>query len=429
MSPSRQAREVTTTRRIDRVEGPFSLDLVLPGSKSIALRHILMSTLAVEATRLEGVPRCDDIDAMLDCVARLGTSVGRDGKTATLHPAGGSCGPVQLDLGMSGVSLRLLLAHAALRTTRTTFTGHAQLHHRPNRDLLESLEEIGCTVESAEGFLPVSITGPAVPEAHATLRTDVTSQYLTALLLSAAGLPRGLRIRLRGERASASYIGVTETEMARRGALVRWIDDATVFVPPGRYRGGRVVIEGDASAATYHMALATLHRGTVSFSNLGNDTRQGEFAFADVCERAGARIERAPESVRVSGTGHLESLGTVDFSNMPDAAPTAMAMAPFLPNPTRLTGLATLRVKECDRIAAGTAELRKVGVRVDEFDDAMTIYPAANPHPADLETYEDHRMAMALSVLASRIGDCRIQGADCVTKTYADYWDDFGRVY
>ena len=418
-----------TTRRIDRVGGPFALDLVLPGSKSIALRHILMSTLAHEPTRLEGVPRCDDVDAMLDCARRLGTSVARDGKTATLRPAAESRGAVQLDLGMSGVSLRLLLAHAALRTTRTTFGGHAQLHHRPNRDLLETLEQIGCTVESADGFLPISITGPAAPAPEASLRTDVTSQYLTALLLSAPGLPSGLKLRLEGQRASASYIGVTETEMARRGGTVRWKDDVTVFVPPGRYRGGRVVIEGDASAATYHMALATLHRGTASFSNLGSDTRQGEFAFAEVCERAGARIDRGPASVRVSGPAKLKALGTVDFSNMPDAAPTAMAIAPFLPAPTRLTGLATLRVKECDRIAAGTAELRKVGVQVDEDDDAMTIYPADDPHPADLETYEDHRMAMALSVLASRIGGCRIQGAECVTKTYADYWDDFGRVY
>lgn len=418
-----------TTRRIDRVEEPFAFDLVLPGSKSIALRHVLMSMLARGPTQLEGVPRCDDIDAMLDCARRLGTSVMRDGKTAMLGPPAQACGDVHLDLGMSGVSLRLLLAHAALRTTRTTFTGHAQLHHRPNHDLLETLEEIGCTVESAAGFLPVSITGPAALQPEATLRTDVTSQYLTALLLSAPGFPSGLTLGLEGARASASYIGVTETEMARRGAEVRWVDDATVFVPPGQYRGGRVVIEGDASAATYHMALATLHRGTVSFANLGRDTHQGEFAFADVCKRAGARIDRGPTSVRVSGPGELKPVGTVDFSNMPDAAPTAMAMAPFLPVPTRLTGLATLRVKECDRIAAGTAELRKVGVQVDEDDDAMTIYPTDDPHPADLETYEDHRMAMALSVLASRIGGCRILGAECVTKTYADYWDDFGLVY
>lgn len=418
-----------TTRHIDRVAAPFALDLVLPGSKSIALRHILMSTLAREPTRLEGVPRCDDIDAMLDCARRLGASVKRDGKTATLRPAAESCGAVQLDPGMSGVSLRLLLAHAVLRTTRTTFQGHAQLHHRPNRDLLETIEEIGCTVESAAGYLPISIAGPATPAPEATLRTDVTSQYLTALLLSAPGFPSGLKLGLEGGRASASYIGVTETEMARRGVEVRWMDDATVFVPPGQYRGGRVAIEGDASAATYHMALATLHRGTVSFSNLGRDTRQGEFAFAEVCERAGARIDRGPTTVRVSGPADLKPLGTVDFSNMPDAAPTAMAVAPFLPNPTRLTGLATLRVKECDRIAAGTAELRKVGVEVDEDDDAMTIYPADDPRPADLETYQDHRMAMALSVLASRIGGCRIHGAECVTKTYADYWDDFGLIY
>lgn len=418
-----------TTHRIDRVERPFALDLVLPGSKSIALRHVLMSTLAREPTRLDGVPRCDDVDAMLDCAGRLGASVTRDGKNATLRPAAESCGAVQLDLGMSGVSLRLLLAHAALRPTRTTFTGHAQLHHRPNRDLLRTLEEIGCTVESAAGFLPISVTGPASPAPEATLRTDVTSQYLTGLLLSAPGFPNGLKLRLEGERASASYIGVTETEMARRGAAVRWVDEATVFVPPGQYRGGSVVIEGDASAATYHMALATLHRGTVSFENLGSDTHQGEFAFAEVCERAGARIDRGPTSVRISGPGQLKPLGSVDFSNMPDAAPTAMALAPFLPNPTHLTGLATLRVKECDRIAAGTAELRKVGVRVDEFADAMTIHPTADCQAADLETYEDHRMAMALSVLASRIGGCRIHGAECVTKTYADYWDDFTRVY
>ena len=243
-----------------------------------------------------------------------------------------------------------------------------------------TLEEIGCTVESAAGFLPISVTGPASPAPEATLRTDVTSQYLTGLLLSAPGFPSGLKLRLEGERASASYIGVTETEMARRGAAVRWVDEATVFVPPGQYRGGSVVIEGDASAATYHMALATLHRGTVSFENLGSDTHQGEFAFAEVCERAGARVDRGPASVRISGPGQLKPLGTVDFSNMPDAAPTAMAIAHLsCRTPPDLTGLATLRVKECDRIAAGTAELRKVGVQVDEDDDAMTIHPADGP--------------------------------------------------
>ena len=419
---------MTTARRIERVAEPFSVDITLPGSKSIVLRHILMSTLAAEPTRLDGVPRCDDVDAMFDCVGRLGTSVSRSRKTALLTPGRSARGPVELDLGMSGVSLRLLLAHAALRTAPTAFTGHAQLHRRPNKDLLDALQALGCAVRSADGYLPISITGPAAPAQETALRTEVTSQFLTALLLAAPAFPHGLTVRLCGDRTSASYIGVTEAEMARRGASIRWLADDAVFVPPGRYRGGDVLIEGDASGATYHMALATLHAGRVRFPNLGGTTDQGEFAFANVCERAGAQVERGGEAVRITGPGELQPLGTVDCGDMPDAAPTLMAMAPFLPEPTRLTGLATLRVKECDRLAAGTTELRKAGVQVDEYEDAMTVYPS-DPQPTEFDTYEDHRMAMALSVLASRIGGCAIRGAECVSKTYADYWDDFELIY
>ena len=419
-----------TTRRIERLQRRFAVDLVLPGSKSIALRHIVMSTLANAPTQLDGVPRCDDVDALFDAVRRLGVSVKRQGKTAMVTPASAPVRePVEVDLGMSGVSLRLLLANASLRTATTRFTGHAQLHRRPNADLLDALERIGCEVESNDGCLPIAITGPTSPGDQTTLKTGVTSQYLSGLLLAAPRLPLGLTIHLEDDRASASYIGVTETEMARRGIDVRTVDDATLFVPPGEYGGGRVTIEGDASAATYHAAMATLHGGSVRFANLGDDTHQGEYAFVGLCERAGANVERLGNSVRIGGGRRLKPLGEVDMKDMPDAAPTLMAMAPFLPAATHLTGLATLRVKECDRIAAGTAELRKAGVRVDEFDDAMTVHPIDELRPAAFDTYQDHRMAMAMSVLASKVGGCDIVGAECVSKTYADYWEDFGRLY
>lgn len=421
---------MTTTRRIERLAKPFSVDMTLPGSKSIALRHIVMSTLAAQPTRLDGVPRCDDVDAIFDAVGRLGVHVDRRAKTATLTPPQlVTGGDVELDLGMSGVSLRLLLAHAALRSTTTSFTGHAQLHARPNADLLDALEQIGCTTSSNAGALPISITGPVSPARETTLNTGVTSQFVSALMLAAPGFPQGLTIHLRGERASASYIGVTEAEMARRGVLVDRVDDTSLRIARADYLGGHVVIEGDASAATYHAALATLHGGCVRFANLGTDTRQGDFAFLEVCKRAGARVELHRDAVSVTGEGHLNPLGEVDFKDMPDAAPTLMAMAPFLPAPTHLTGLATLRVKECDRIAAGTIELRKAGVRVDERDDAMTVYPAGDLRATTFDTYEDHRMAMALSVLASKVGGCAINGAECVSKTYADYWEDFDRIY
>lgn len=421
---------MTDRRTIPRIASSFSADITLPGSKSIALRQLVMSALADEPTRVDGIPRCDDVDAMFVALERLGVDVERQRKSARLvPPAQPFATDVVLDLGMSGVSLRLLLAHAALRTSTTRFTGHRQLHHRPNADLLESLRLIGCKIESTpEGRLPITVTGPASPAAQTTLATSVTSQYLSGLMLSASGLPAGLTITLVGERTSASYLDVTTTEMAKRGVHVRTPDPDTVVVPPGNYRGGDVMIEGDASAATYHAALATLHGGRVTFTNLGDSTRQGDFAFFDLCERMGAEVSRGTNRVTIQGPTSPTAVGNANMVNMPDAAPTLMAMAPFLPTPTHISGLATLRVKECDRIACGAKELRKAGVRVEEFEAAMTIHPCQTLQPTGFDTYEDHRMAMALSVVAGKVGGCVIHGADCVAKTYADYWEDFDRV-
>ena len=419
-----------TAQPIARVERPFAVDVTLPGSKSIALRHILMSTLADVPTRLVGVPRCDDVDSMFDAVGRLSVDVQRTGKHAhVVPPAEPFSLDVELDLGMSGVSLRLLLAQAALRTSTTRFTGHRQLHDRPNADLLDALRVIGCEVEDDEGRLPIVVRGPATPAPETPLAMGVSSQYLSGLLLMAPSLPRGLTIHLRGSATSASYVGVTQAEMARRGVEVRIVAPSTVTVPPGVYQGGDVVIEGDASAATYHAALATLHGGRVHLANLGEATRQGDYAFLALCERIGATVDRSDSRVTIEGPHRLRALGEVDMIDMPDAAPTLMAMAPLLPTATHITGLATLRVKETDRIAFGVAELRKAGVRVEEYDAAVTVQPSAELRSVDFETYEDHRLAMALSVLASKIGGCRVLGADCVSKTYADYWQDFDRIY
>ena len=416
-------------RTIPRIDSAFAAVVTLPGSKSIALRHLLMSALADGPTHLDGIPRCDDVNAMFEALQRLGVSVEREGKSARLAPpAVPFASDVVLDLGMSGVSLRLLLAHAALRTSTTRFTGHGQLHQRPNADLLDSLRWIGCEIESNEGRLPIAVTGPASPAAQTRLATGVTSQYLSGVMLSAPGLPAGLTIALTGARTSASYLDVTTTEMAKRGIHVQTPDANTVVVPPGSYRGGDFLIEGDASAATYHAALATLHGGRVTFANLGESTRQGDFAFLGLCERMGAEVSRGTDRVTIQGPRSPTAVGDADMVNMPDAAPTLMAMAPFLPAPTHIKGLATLRVKECDRIACGARELRKAGVQVEEFDTSMTIHPANVLQPTGFDTYEDHRMAMALSVVASKVGGCVITGADCVAKTYADYWEDFDRV-
>ncbi|MCE2425764.1 MAG: hypothetical protein J4F45_11830 [Pseudomonadales bacterium] len=345
-----------TAQPIARVERPFSVDVTLPGSKSIALRHILMSTLADGPTRLVGVPRCDDVDSMFDAVGRLSVDVQRTGKHAhVVPPAEPFSLDVELDLGMSGVSLRLLLAQAALRTSTTRFTGHRQLHDRPNADLLDALRVIGCEVEDDEGRLPIVVRGPATPAPETPLAMGVSSQYLSGLLLMAPSLPRGLTIHLRGSATSASYVGVTQAEMARRGVEVRIVDPSTVTVPPGVYQGGDVVIEGDASAATYHAALATLHGGRVHLANLGEATRQGDYAFLALCERIGATVDRSDSRVTIEGPHRLRALGEVDMIDMPDAAPTLMAMAPLLPTATHITGGQGNRPHRlrCRRVAQG----------------------------------------------------------------------------
>ena len=425
---SQNSAAATEVRAIPRLRRGFDVRLALPGSKSIALRQLLIASLAPVPTRLGGIPRCDDVDAMLDAIGRLGGTVERDGDGALISPPPRAPGDVTLHLGMSGVSLRFLIARAALNTGSTQIGGHSQLSRRPNGDLLDALRHLGCQVSArGDGFAPLTVRGPERLGAETKLRTNVSSQYLSALLLSAPAFPDGLIIHLEDERASASYVALTTAEMARQGVQVLAPDEHTLVVPPAQYAGGETTIEGDASAATYHAALATLHGGTVTLTNLGETTVQGDYAFMGLCERLGATIQREPDRVRIQGPKALAPLGTIDMSNMPDAAPTVMAMAPFLPTPTHITGLATLRIKECDRIAAGCTELSRAGVAVEEFEDAMTVHPAPELRPALFATYEDHRMAMSMSVLASRIGACSIEDPNCVAKTYADYWHDFAR--
>ncbi|MYE23387.1 MAG: 3-phosphoshikimate 1-carboxyvinyltransferase [Gammaproteobacteria bacterium] len=416
----------TEARAIPRLSPGFDVRLALPGSKSIALRQLLIASLAPRPTRLVGIPRCDDVDAMLDAIGRLGGTVERDGDGALISPPPRTPRDVSLHLGMSGVSLRFLIARAGLNAGSTQIGGHPQLSRRPNADLLNALRHLGCQVSGgSDGFAPVTVRGPSHLGAETKLRTSVSSQFLSALLLSAPAFPQGLTIHLEDERASASYVALTTAEMARRGVEVLAPDEQTLVVPPAQYTGGDATIEGDASAATYHAALATLHGGTVTLTNLGESTVQGDYAFIGLCERLGATIRRESDQVRIHGAKSLRPLGNIDMSNMPDAAPTLMAIAPFLPTPTHITGLATLRIKECDRIAAGCTELRRAGVAVEEFEDAMTVHPPRDFRPTRFATYEDHRMAMAMSVLASRIGHCEIEDPDCVAKTYADYWHDF----
>ena len=418
--------------------GSFHFETPLPGSKSLTLRDCAIAALADGTSTIRYPGECDDYWRMKDCLRRLGIAVddstedvvritGRGGEFAP--------GPISLDTGQSAVSTRLLLAMAALRPDSTTIDGHISMRNRPNKALVDALASLGAQLQSTnDGHLPITITGTRHLRGPVRVPSNISSQYLTSLLIVAPLLDSGLVIEVEGELTSKPYVDLTLDEMAKFDVRAANHDYRRLAVAPQVYRASAIDVEGDASAASYFAALATLHGARITLSNLGSGTRQGDYAFFGLCEKLGAHVERSAAGTLIEGpprlTGGFD--GAVDMTSMPDVAPTLMMLAPFLSRPTRITGLATLRVKECDRIAAPTRELRKLGVTVEEGPDyvviePLTADPPARPPIVEIETYHDHRIAMSFGVLASRLPGLRILDPGCVAKTYPNYWKDWHR--
>jgi 3-phosphoshikimate 1-carboxyvinyltransferase len=423
--------------------GAFDFETPLPGSKSLTLRDCAIAALADGTSTIRYPGECDDYWRMKDCLKRLGIAVDdTQSEVVRISGRGGEFngGDVELDVGQSAVTTRLLLALASLRPAATVIDGHISMQKRPNKDLVDALRALGATLESTrDGHLPVRVTGTRGMKGPARVPGTISSQYLTSLLAIAPLIDGGLTIEVEGELTSKPYVDLTLDEMAKFGVNVENHDYRRLVARPQSYRAGEIDVEGDASAASYFAALATLHGAKITLSNLGMRTRQGDYSFFALCEKLGARVVRNADSTVIEGPRSLAVAfdGAVEMDRMPDVAPTLMMIAPFLARATRITGLATLRVKECDRIAAPTRELRKLGVMVEEGPDYMVIQPLdefakqrrANREATrvEIETYHDHRIAMSFGVLGSRLPGLRILDPGCVAKTYPNYWRDWER--
>jgi len=408
--------------------------VALPGSKSISNRVLLLAALAEGRTGVEGLLEADDTDRMLDALAALGVRVGRDRATrrAVVDGAGGRF-PVRrtvLDLGNAGTAFRPLTAVLALGGGEHRLDGVARMRERPIGDLVDALRATGATVRylGAEGFPPVE-TGGEGGEAGGTIpiRGDVSSQFTTALLM-ALPLARGAaqaasRVALTTPLISRPYVEITTRLMARFGVDVGTPDPSTFVVPAGaRYRSpGTIHVEGDASSASYFLAAGVLGGGPVRVTGVGRDAIQGDVGFADVIAGLGADVRFGPDWIETRAGRRLDG-GTIDCTAIPDAAMTLAITALSAREPTTLVGIASWRVKETDRIAAMATELRKLGARVDEAADALTIHPAARLVPAAISTYDDHRMAMCFSLAALLGVAVTIRDPACVRKTFPDYF-------
>ncbi|MDT3669616.1 MAG: bifunctional 3-phosphoshikimate 1-carboxyvinyltransferase/cytidylate kinase [Aromatoleum sp.] len=407
----------------------------LPGSKSISNRTLLLAALAEGKTEIRDLLASDDIERMLDALRALGIEWSRDGESDTYRVTGGAgTFPVKhadLFLGNAGTAFRPLTAALALSGGEYRLSGVPRMHERPIGDLVDGLRQVGADVRYAgtEGFPPLHIL-PAVirPGGVVRVRGDVSSQFLTALLMALPLTGVETTIEVVGELISKPYISITLELMKRFGVDVRREGWARFVVPGGvRYRSpGTVFVEGDASSASYFLAAGAIGGGPVRVEGVGRDSIQGDVRFAEALSTLGAEIRVGDNWIEAEASrkGRLKAFD-LDLNHIPDAAMTLAVAALFTDGPCRLRNIASWRVKETDRIAAMATELRKVGATVEEGADYLCVTPPDELTAAAIDTYDDHRVAMCFSLVS--LGGCRVRINDprCVNKTFPTYFERF----
>lgn len=402
--------------------------VALPGSKSISNRTLLLAALARGTTTLTGLLESDDTQVMLDALRTLGIAW-RDlaGHRYEVVGAGGAF-PVKradLDLGMSGLSMRTLVAALAFSGGQYRADGAPRMRERPIGDLVDALRPLGADIhyEMANGYPPLLIGTGALAAAPVRIRGDVSSQFLTALLQALPLLRQEVAVTVEGELVSRPYVEITLDLMQRFGVTVAREGTATFRVPAGDgYRSpGTLPVEGDASGASYFLAAGVLGGGPVRVTGVGRDSIQGDVAFADELARRGADVRFGPDWIETQAGAALSG-GTIDCVAIPDAAMTLAIIALFASAPTTLTNIASWRVKETDRLSAMATELRKLGAGAEEGADWLRVTPPARFTPATIATYDDHRMAMCFSLASLAAIPVTIDDPGCVRKTFPGYF-------
>ncbi len=395
-----------------------------PGSKSITNRALVCAALAPGRSRLFGALLSDDTEAMVGCLGALGVSVDRGDGVWLVD--GGHLGESRtpLDARLSGTTLRFVTAALTVATGTSIIDGGARLRERPIGELVAALADLGAHVVpmGASGGAPLEVAGPRLIGGRVVVDARRSSQPVSAIMMVAPYAAQDVVIECVGEVASASYLETTREVMAGFGVDVDL--GPPIHIPAGNaYRPVDFVIEPDASAAVYGWVAAAMTGGTAQVEGIRASSTQSDLGVLGVLQQMGARVERAGDSITVVGPERLD--GTVaDMSDCPDGALAVAVAAATAGTPTTLTGLSTLSVKETDRLAALETELRRIGARAEATADRLTIEPA-RLHGAVIETYDDHRMAMAFSLAGLVVDGISIRDPDCVRKTWPEYWKEF----
>jgi 3-phosphoshikimate 1-carboxyvinyltransferase len=406
---------------------PPDATVQVPGSKSITNRALLLASLADGVSVLDGVLESDDTHYMAAALRQLGIEVTAEADAHRMQVRGCSgvlpLAGVDLFVGNAGTAMRFLTAAVCLGRGRYRVDGSARMRARPIQDLVDGLAALGVPIrcEPDSGCPPVVIEAQGLPGGRAHVRGDRSSQFLSALLQVAPYAARDVDVVIDGELIAQPYVDMTIAVMGQFGVAVGRDGYRSFHVRGGqRYQARRYAIEPDASSAHYFLAAAALTGGRVRIDGLGRDSLQGDVRFADLLATMGADVRWRDDSIEVTGPTQLGGLDA-DMNALSDTAPTMAALAPFASGPVRIRNIAHVRLQESDRLTAVTTELRRLGVRVEERSDGLTIHPSPIT-PAAVDTYDDHRIAMSFALIGLKVPGIQIRDPGCVTKTFPDFF-------
>jgi 3-phosphoshikimate 1-carboxyvinyltransferase len=405
----------------------LSATVRVPGSKSLTNRALLISALADGKTRLTNALFSDDSRYFAQALQALGFDLQLDeaSREMTVTGLGGTIPSAKANLfiGNAGTAARFLTAFLTLGNGEYILDGDSRMRERPIGDLVDALNQLGVGLETTNNCPPVEISANGLPGGKTRIAGDISSQFLSALLMVAPYAKSPVEIEVSTELNSRPYVDMTiammkdfGVEIERRG-YERFNIQPSSFAPLSSYS-----IESDASAASYFFAAPAIRGGKVRVENISRDSRQGDIAFLEILQQMGCRIREGADFIEVSSTNTLTGID-VDMRDIPDTAQTLAVIAPFASSPTSIRGIASARLKETDRIHAACTELRRLGIRVEEHEDGMTVYPCNDIQPGTIQTYNDHRMAMAFSLIGLQVEGITIENPSCVSKTFPNYFD------
>jgi len=404
----------------------------IPGSKSFTNRALAIAAQRMGTTVVTNALHAQDTDLLAKCLGQFGGL--ETTKTETGYRVNRTLEKLiapteELYVGGAGTPTRLLLSFAAAAEGETVITGNARLCERPMGDILDTFSKIGIQYECLKNqeCLPVKVTGSTVKAREWPIDGGVSSQFVTSLILFAAQQPEPVTVTVTGNMVSQPYIMMTLQMMGECGIEVVESGPQSWTVTPGQAQVNEIIVETDASGMSYFLAAAALTQSKVVIPKIGKNSTQGDVGFARILGDMGSIVTFNDDSIEIEGR---PSRGIeVDMETMPDVVLTLAAVAAYAEGPTRVTNIANLRVKECDRIHAPVTELKRLGVGAEEGPDWLAVYPTGSVSPGRVHTYDDHRVAMSFALMGLRSPGIEIEDPDCVGKSFPTFWHELERFY